>query len=91
MTTVADLFNFIGNGMVNLIFGNPLLTAIFVFMFMAIGFWKVGVSKDGVIVVFVPLVVLFGTNSFFPQATVIVTYMIIGIMMFLIFMKILEK
>jgi len=91
MTGLSELANFIGNGIVNLIFGNVLLAGIFIMIFMMVLFWKFGVSRDGAVVVIVPLFLLLAGYQFLPQAISIIVWFMIGIMMFLIFVKLFER
>jgi len=88
-TTVGSLGNQIAGNLNNLIFGDPLLTAIFVVVFMSVVFYKWGVSRDGALVVLVPLILLFASYSFFPEAVRLMTWLIIGIMVWIIFTKLL--
>lgn len=91
MTSLSELANLIGNGVVNLIFGNVLLTGIFIMIFMMTIFWKFGVSRDGAVVVIVPLFLLLAGYQFLPQAMGLIVWLMIGIMMFMIFVKIFER
>ena len=52
--------------------------------------WSVGIGKDGALVIVVPLILLFASQSFFPAGTTVIVWMILGIIAFLIFMRIIE-
>lgn len=91
MTGLAEIAGLIGNGVVNLIFGNVVLAGIFVMMFVMIMMWRFGVSRDGAVVVIVPLFLLLAGNQLLPEAMGIIVWFMIGIMMFLIFMKLFER
>lgn len=90
MSSLAEIVGWIGAGVVNTIFGHPIFAAIFVILFIMVILWAVGVGKDGVVVIVVPLILLFASYSFLPEAVSLITWMIIGIMAFLIFIRLLE-
>jgi hypothetical protein len=90
MTSFGELAAFIGYGITNIIIGDPIVTAILCVVLMIVVLWSVGIGKEGALIIVVPLILLFASQSFFPEGTTIIVWMILGIIAFMIFMKIIE-
>lgn len=90
MTSFGELAAFIGNGVANVIVGDPIITGILCLVLVLVVIWSVGIGKDGALVIVVPLILLFASQSFFPAGTTVIVWMILGIIAFLIFMRIIE-
>jgi hypothetical protein len=90
MTSFGELAAFIGNGIANVIVGDPMITAILCIILVIVVIWAVGIGKEGAMVIIIPLILLFASQSFLPTGTSIIIWMILGIIGFLIFMKLIE-
>ena len=90
MTSFGELAAFIGNGIANIIVGDPIITGILWVVLVMVTLWSVGLGKEGAVVIVLPSILLMASQLFLPAGTSIVVWMILGIIGFLIFMKIVE-
>ena len=91
MVTVQNLTEFVGNGLINILFGDVIITGIVGTLLLLTLLIRNGVSIDASIVIVLAWLFVAGFGYIFPEAFTLMVWFVIGILAFLIFGELLRR